>query len=148
MPCTKNILLLIFPFFQILFSHGLHGILADEMGLGKTIQIIALICLLISRKIKGHFLIVCPLSTLSNWQSEFKKFAPKVTVEVFYADKTNRPLLKKNIASKLNVCQNVVILTTYQTVELELSYFSSTNWMYLIVDEGHKLKNHKSQIFQ
>ena len=57
-----------------LFNNKLNGVLADEMGLGKTIQTIALFCYLIeNKKSMGPFLVVVPLSTMSNWQLEFDK---------------------------------------------------------------------------
>ena len=51
-----------------LYNNRLNGILADEMGLGKTIQTIALLAHLIEvKQNSGPFLVVAPLSTLSNW---------------------------------------------------------------------------------
>lgn len=64
---------------QTLFEHGVNGILADEMGLGKTIQCIALFSHVIEQGIPGPFMVCAPLSTIPNWISEFKRFAPKVT---------------------------------------------------------------------
>lgn len=62
-----------------LYNNSLNGILADEMGLGKTIQTISLLCQLMeSKKNFGPFLIIVPLSTLSNWCLEFDKWAPSV----------------------------------------------------------------------
>jgi SWI/SNF-related matrix-associated actin-dependent regulator of chromatin subfamily A protein 2/4 len=59
----------------------LNGILADEMGLGKTIQTIALVSYLMEKKKNmGPYLIIVPLSTLSNWMLEFEKWAPSVQV--------------------------------------------------------------------
>ena len=47
------------------------------MGLGKTIQTIALLAYIIEFKNnRGPFLIVVPLSTLSNWVNECAKWAP------------------------------------------------------------------------
>ena len=63
---------------QVLWENGVNGILGDEMGLGKTIQCIALVALLMGNGVKGPFLVVGPLSTLNNWESEFKRFAPTV----------------------------------------------------------------------
>ncbi|CAG9768579.1 unnamed protein product [Ceutorhynchus assimilis] len=53
---------------------GSGCILAHCMGLGKTLQALALIhvlfnCALTKTK---HVLVVCPLSTVSNWKNEFK----------------------------------------------------------------------------
>ena len=67
-----------------LFEHGINGILADEMGLGKTIQSIALITTLIEQKVLGPYMIAAPLSTLPNWVSEFKKFAPEVSSKLIH----------------------------------------------------------------
>ncbi|KAJ3534847.1 hypothetical protein NM688_g7068 [Phlebia brevispora] len=61
-----------------LYQNGISGILADEMGLGKTIQTIAFNAFLRERT-AAPFLIVCPLSVLTNWASEFHKFAPEVS---------------------------------------------------------------------
>ena len=56
-----------------LYNNSLNGVLADEMGLGKTIQTIALLAHLMERKENmGPYLVIVPLSTLSNWVSEFK----------------------------------------------------------------------------
>ncbi|XP_015748054.1 PREDICTED: chromatin structure-remodeling complex subunit snf21-like [Acropora digitifera] len=64
-----------------LHNNALNGILADEMGLGKTIQTIALFAYLIEiKKLNGPFLVIVPLSTLSNWLLEFEKWAPSIIV--------------------------------------------------------------------
>merc|ERR1719428_463599 len=74
-----------------IYVNGLHGILADEMGLGKTVQSIAL--LLYVQEVKhdrGPHLIVAPKSTLSHWQSEFKKFAPSMNVCLYIGEQNDR----------------------------------------------------------
>ncbi|KAG9546656.1 chromatin remodeling complex SWI/SNF component SWI2, partial [Aureobasidium melanogenum] len=63
-----------------LYNNNLNGILADEMGLGKTIQTISLITYLIEKKRQpGPYLVIVPLSTLTNWNNEFDKWAPSVS---------------------------------------------------------------------
>lgn len=58
-----------------------HSILADEMGLGKTIQTIALLTYVMEAKgDHGPFMIIVPLSTMSNWVKEFERWAPTVMV--------------------------------------------------------------------
>lgn len=67
-----------------LYNNSLNGILADEMGLGKTIQTISLLCYLIEvKKNFGPFLIIVPLSTLSNWSNEFEKWAPSLKKMIY-----------------------------------------------------------------
>jgi SNF2 family DNA or RNA helicase len=64
---------------SILYNNKLTEFLADEMGLGKTIQTISLLAYLIEfKKNYGPFLIVVPLSTISNWMAEFDKWAPSI----------------------------------------------------------------------
>lgn len=48
------------------------------MGLGKTLQTIAFCAYLRELGVSKPMMIVCPLSVLHNWGSEFEKFAPSV----------------------------------------------------------------------
>ncbi len=60
---------------------GINGILADEMGLGKTVQTVcALAHLAEAEGIWGPFIIIAPLSTLPNWQTELQRFVPELVV--------------------------------------------------------------------
>lgn len=87
-----------------MFENGVNGILADEMGLGKTIQVIALICHLLEKNVRGPFLIIGPLSTLPNWAIEFERFAPQVGV-------LHLPNMKfGEMVLFIEVCINVVFL--------------------------------------
>lgn len=117
-----------------LYENGLNGILADEMGLGKTLQCIAFLCFLIENKIEGPFLVVAPLSTLSNWYNEITKFAPALKVLMYRGSKNER--LKLKIANNYNI-----VLTSYEICIRDYNKLNSTSWKYLIVDEGHRLKN-------
>ncbi|KAI4468181.1 lymphoid-specific helicase [Holotrichia oblita] len=130
-----------------LFEHGVNGILADEMGLGKTVQVIALICNLI-REIRGPFLIVVPLSTLPNWMREFERFAPEIPVVKYHGDRQTRFELMRNILKTYRVGENdcrPVVITTLHMVFSETNFFKKITWKYLILDEGHCLKNIESR---
>ena len=50
------------------------------------------------KKNNGPFLVVVPLSTLSNWVLEFDKWAPKIKKIVYKGS----PLVRKEIAKDLN----------------------------------------------
>jgi hypothetical protein len=53
---------------------------ADEDSSGKTIQTLALLAYVLEYKHNhGPFLIVVPLSTLSNWVNEANKWTPTMT---------------------------------------------------------------------
>jgi len=56
-----------------LWQNGLNGILADQMGLGKTIQTIGFLSHLKAKGLDGPYMIIAPLSTLSNWMNEISR---------------------------------------------------------------------------
>lgn len=128
-----------------LYINNLNGILADEMGLGKTIQAIALICYIVeSKRNDGPFLIVVPLSTISNWVLEFNKWAPNVKLVVYKGSPNNR----KQISQHLRCEKYNVVLTTYEYVKKDKFILNKIVWLYIIVDEGHRMKNSKSKFTQ
>lgn len=128
-----------------LYNNNLNGILADEMGLGKTIQTIALITYLMEyKRLNGPFLIIVPLSTMSNWVYEFDKWAPSV-VKVAYkgspaARRAYLPILR---SGKFNV-----LVTTYEYIIKDKQVLAKLRWKYMIVDEGHRMKNHHCKLTQ
>ena len=67
---------------------------ADEMGLGKTVQAISFIAHLYGQKVKGPFIVVVPLSTITNWQREFKRWAPSVDVLLYHGSKEDRQAMR------------------------------------------------------
>lgn len=79
--CMRDYQLEGFEWLKLLYLNGVNGILADEMGLGKTIQTVSLICFMIENQLPGPYLVVAPLSTLSNWINEFNTFSPRVRIK-------------------------------------------------------------------
>ena len=126
-----------------LFNNNLNGILADEMGLGKTIQTISLITYLIEKKRQhGPFLIVVPLSTLTNWNLEFEKWAPGVRRIVYKGPPNSRKQHQMQIRSG----NFQVLLTTYEYIIKDRPILSKIKWVHMIVDEGHRMKNAQSKL--
>lgn len=128
-----------------LYNNNLNGILADEMGLGKTIQTISLVTYLMDRKkVMGPYLIIVPLSTLPNWVLEFEKWAPAVGVVSYKGSPQGRRLLQNQMrATKFNV-----LLTTYEYVIKDKAVLAKIQWKYMIIDEGHRMKNHHCKLTQ
>ncbi|XP_065761777.1 chromodomain-helicase-DNA-binding protein 1-like isoform X2 [Muntiacus reevesi] len=117
-------------------------ILGDEMGLGKTCQTIALFIYLVGRlNDEGPFLILCPLSVLSNWKEEMERLAPGLSCVVYAGDKDKRACLQQDL--KQESCFHV-LLTTYEICLKDASFLKSFPWSVLVVDEAHRLKNQSS----
>ncbi|KAF9694999.1 hypothetical protein EKO04_006858 [Ascochyta lentis] len=126
-----------------LYNNNLNGILADEMGLGKTIQTISLITYLIEKKQQpGPFLVIVPLSTLTNWTSEFEKWAPSVS-KIVYKGPPNQ---RKQFQQQIRWGQFQVLLTTYEFIIKDRPILSKIKWVHMIVDEGHRMKNANSKL--
>jgi ATP-dependent helicase STH1/SNF2 len=126
-----------------LYNNNLNGILADEMGLGKTIQTISLITYLIEKKHEqGPFLVIVPLSTLTNWNNEFEKWAPSVTRIVYKGP----PNARKQQQQQIRWGQFQVLLTTYEFIIKDRPILSKVKWLHMIVDEGHRMKNASSKL--
>ncbi|OBZ79208.1 Chromatin structure-remodeling complex subunit snf21 [Grifola frondosa] len=96
-----------------LYNNKLDGILADEMGLGKTIQTISLITFLIeTKKQRGPYLVIVPLSTMTNWSGEFAKWAPSVRMISYKGNPAQRKILQAELRSG----NFQVVLTTYEYI--------------------------------
>ncbi|XP_059946374.1 chromodomain-helicase-DNA-binding protein 1-like isoform X2 [Mesoplodon densirostris] len=117
-------------------------ILGDEMGLGKTCQTIALFVYLAGRlNDEGPFLILCPLSVLSNWKEEIERFAPGLSCVTYSGDKEERAHLQQDLRQESRFH---VLLTTYEICLKDASFLKSFPWSVLVVDEAHRLKNQSS----
>uniref|UniRef100_A0A8C7NPE7 SWI/SNF related BAF chromatin remodeling complex subunit ATPase 2 n=1 Tax=Oncorhynchus mykiss TaxID=8022 RepID=A0A8C7NPE7_ONCMY len=128
-----------------LYNNNLNGILADEMGLGKTIQTIALITYLMEHKrLNGPYLIIVPLSTLSNWVYELDKWSPSV-VKISYK---GTPAMRRGLVAQLRSGKFNVLLTTYEYIIKDKQILAKIRWKYMIVDEGHRMKNHHCKLTQ
>lgn len=126
-----------------LYNNNLNGILADEMGLGKTIQTISLLTYLMEKKKNmGPFLVIVPLSTLSNWMMEFQKWAPSVTAVSFKGS----PAARRAVQGVIRSGRFNVLVTTYEYIIREKALLSKLRWKYMIIDEGHRMKNHNNKL--
>ncbi|XP_047640806.1 chromodomain-helicase-DNA-binding protein 1-like isoform X2 [Phacochoerus africanus] len=117
-------------------------ILGDEMGLGKTCQTIAVFIYLAGRlNDEGPFLILCPLSVLSNWKEEMERCAPGLCCVTYAGDKEERAHLQQDLKQESGFH---VLLTTYEICLKDASFLKSFPWSVLVVDEAHRLKNQNS----
>jgi superfamily II DNA or RNA helicase len=111
---------------------GFGALLADDMGLGKTLTVIAY---RLSRENAGPSLVVCPASLVVNWEREFVRFAPGVTVRRYHA--TGRSLD--------GLAPGEVVVTTYGTLLRDVRVLADVPWDLVVADEAQQVKNHRSQ---
>ncbi|KAJ7944298.1 putative Chromatin-remodeling complex ATPase chain [Quillaja saponaria] len=127
-----------------LWQNGLNGILADQMGLGKTIQAIGFLSHLKGNGLDGPYMVIAPLSTLSNWVNEFSRFAPSVNTIIYHGDKKQRDEIRQKHMPRSIGPKFPIVVTSYEIAlndaRKNLRHY---NWKYVIVDEGHRLKNSK-----
>lgn len=128
---------------KTLWMNGLCGILADEMGLGKTVQAISLIAFFKEHNIPGPFLIAAPLSTVRNWIEEFKRWTPEINTVLYHGSKPEREELRKKHMKLQNQgkFEFPVIVTSYEICMNDKQFLTNYKWRYVVVDEGHRLKN-------
>ncbi len=123
-----------------LYKYGINGILADDMGLGKTIQVLALFSVLKEHMELRNVLIVTPVSTLSNWVEEIKRFTPGLTFYVHYGQKRLREVN--------GIKNNDITLISYQTLRNDIGILKNFSFNYLVMDEAQIAKNPLSKVYK
>lgn len=114
---------------------------------GKTVQSIAFLGWLkqTARARRPH-LIVVPASTLSNWEIELARFCPSLRVTSYQGSFSERHSLQYQIRRDVENRRLDIVLGTYTMFERESSkddrnFLRKLNFEYLILDEGHCIKN-------
>jgi len=126
-----------------LYKNGLNGILADQMGLGKTCQTIGFLSHLRHKGINGPFLILAPLSTLSNWINEVERFCPSMPAVLYHGTAAERTEIrrKRMPTGKKVTASFPTVVTSFEILMRDSKALARYNWKYIVVDEGHRLKN-------
>ncbi len=119
-----------FSWLARLSSWGMGACLADDMGLGKTVQALAAILL---RAAGGPTLVAAPVSVISNWQQEARRFAPTLNVILF------GPGDRRKVIDELRPFDLLVV--SYGLLPLEAELLQSVAWQTVVLDEAQAIKN-------
>ncbi|KAH8741322.1 Swi/SNf2 RAD26 [Cryptosporidium ryanae] len=101
----------------------------------------------LSEAIGRRFLLVLPATLISHWVEVFNKWYYPIRVFLFHGRGENAIEMQlKKMKSKENVSSDILVITTYETLRRNLSLFKNIDWFYVILDEGHKIRNPDSGI--
>uniref|UniRef100_F6T0B0 Chromodomain helicase DNA binding protein 8 n=1 Tax=Ornithorhynchus anatinus TaxID=9258 RepID=F6T0B0_ORNAN len=128
-------------------------ILADEMGLGKTIQSIAFLQEEYNVGIHGPFLVIAPLSTITNWEREFNTWTEMNTI-VYHGSLASRQMIQqyemycKDSRGRLipGAYKFDALITTFEMILSDCPELREIEWRCVIIDEAHRLKNRNCKL--
>uniref|UniRef100_A0AAY4ATX1 DNA helicase n=1 Tax=Denticeps clupeoides TaxID=299321 RepID=A0AAY4ATX1_9TELE len=129
-------------------------ILADEMGLGKTIQSIALLSEVFAAGVQGPFLIIAPLSTITNWEREFATWTDMNAI-VYHGSLASRQMIQQyEMYCKDEKVGHLIpgaykfdaLITTFEMILSDCPELREISWRCVIIDEAHRLKNRNCKL--
>ncbi|XP_028263102.1 chromodomain-helicase-DNA-binding protein 6 isoform X2 [Parambassis ranga] len=130
-------------------------ILADEMGLGKTIQSITFLYEIFSMGIRGPFLIIAPLSTITNWEREFRTWT-HMNVIVYHGSQISRQMILQYEMYHRDPQGNTIpgvlkfhgLITTFEMIMADCPELKKLHWRCVVIDEAHRLKNRNCKLLE
>uniref|UniRef100_A0A7N6BSG2 DNA helicase n=1 Tax=Anabas testudineus TaxID=64144 RepID=A0A7N6BSG2_ANATE len=130
-------------------------ILADEMGLGKTIQSITFLYEIFNMGIRGPFLIIAPLSTITNWEREFRTWT-HMNVIVYHGSQISRQMILQyemfHRDPQGNTLPGVLkfhgLITTFEMIMADCPELKKLHWRCVVIDEAHRLKNRNCKLLE
>lgn len=84
-------------------------------------------------------MVIAPKSTINNWMNEIRRFSGNLCAVALIGDKPQRLKIKEamqNPRVKWDVC-----VTNYEMITNEKAFLKKIHWHYVVVDEGHRMKN-------
>lgn len=125
------------------------------MGLGKTIQSIAFLSEIFVRGIHGPFLIIAPLSTITNWEREFRTWT-EMNAIVYHGSQISRQMIQQYEMvyrdAQGNPLSGVfkfhVVITTFEMILADCPELKKIHWSCVIIDEAHRLKNRNCKLLE
>ncbi|PXF49054.1 putative helicase mot1 [Gracilariopsis chorda] len=128
-------------------KYGLHGALCDDMGLGKTLMTLCILTgdYATNMKKDRHLpsLVICPSTIVAHWVQEADRFFGHVLRSVIHY--AGLPKARARIRSRSVLRDASLIVTSYDILSNDLRYFEHIRWNYIVLDEGHVIKNAKTK---
>lgn len=126
-------------------SAGLNAVLADDMGAGKTIQLLSTCCVIFhrDRSDQPKFLVVAPLSTVSQWQLSCETHCRSLLRSGIYHAECPFRGDAHYMRDRLDL-----IITSYDILVRDFSVFRKLSFRLVVVDEAHRLKNAGAVFYQ
>lgn len=137
----------------VLHCRGTGGILGDDMGLGKTMQVSAFLAGLFHSRLIRRVLVVAPKTLLTHWMKELSVVGLKEKIRDYSGPSVNIRNSELQYAFRVGG----ILLTTYDIVRnnyklMRGDFYNDADdeeegrlWDYVILDEGHIIKNPKTQ---
>lgn len=116
---------------SFLGENGLGGLLCDDMGLGKTHQVMAHMVALRARQIREPFLVVCPTTVLSHWETKLRQHAPGLGITVYHG-------YERELGERTAID---VLVTTYGIMRNDIEALKEIDFALAVFDEAQNLKN-------
>lgn len=92
-----------------------------------------------------HSLIICPNTLMQHWAFEYSKYFVNYCCDVFILDNKKKfPEIAKKEGSK----RPILFITGYSLIEKNEKFFEHINLKFIILDEGHLIKNIKTLKFK
>lgn len=115
----------------------------------------------------GPSLLVCPVTVIHQWVQHFHEWAPEFRVAVLHQSGSFQGNLKISLnfsnffvsgefsfctkGNKINLIKEInkkagILITTYSGILKYKSNLLDHNWHYIILDEGHKIRNPTAKV--
>jgi len=129
------------------FQSNNGGILGDDMGLGKTVQMAAFLHGLFYSGLIHSVLLIVPVSVMHHWLNELDKWCFEGAKLYKYHSSLSKKKRDENLTRVAK--KGGVLITTYGMIQKNYASMDiatrtrkQRKWDYMILDEGHKIKNH------
>jgi SNF2 family DNA or RNA helicase len=130
---------------RVITNYPHRFLLCDEVGLGKTIEAGMILKELRARGGAGRCLVIAPPSLLRQWQFELK---PKFN-EIFAIINSDTVKFLRTTqgveGNPFGVYDNVIVSSSWISMEQWARYATEVSWDMVIVDEAHHTRVHVSR---